>query len=243
MVDKPGRRKKESHAKAYITIAVIAVLIAASTSYAYSAGLGPFGKGYGTGSSTSGCVTTTVTSITANSSTPAILYAQINTTEGAFDVELFYSLMPTTVTNFVHLVDQGFYNELVWHRIVPGFVIQTGDPTTKDGGGSRDTWGYTSACVKIPFEDNPSLLNDEYYLAMASTGEGVGGSSQFYINLANNTSLNGNYAVFGKVINGTSVVNALGSWPTEEVNMAGGGTQQEPVNPVYVISIRMISAP
>jgi len=242
MVNKPGRRKKEGHGQAYLAIGVVIILVAASATYAYVAGIGPFSKGQSSATTTT-CVTTTESSVPGNSSTPSVLYARFTTTLGSFDVELFYSLTPDTVTNFVNLVNQGFYNGLVWHRIQKDFVIQTGDPTTRNDGGQRDEWGSTSSCTYIPFEYVPSLHNDEYYLAMASTGAKVGGSSQFYINLANNTSLDGNYAVFGKVINGTSVVQALGSVKTESVNLGGGGSQSEPVTPVYVISIKMISGP
>lgn len=245
MVNKPGRRKKEGHGQAYLAIGVVIILVAASTTVAYVAGLPPFSKGQSSASTTT-CVTTTESSLPRNSSTPSVLYARFTTTLGSFDVELFYSLTPDTVANFVNLVNQGFYNGLVWHRIQKSsdfWIIQTGDPTTRNGGGQRDEWGDNSDCVYIPFENAPSLHNDQYYLGMASTGAGLGGSSQFYINLTNNTSLDGSYAVFGKVINGTSVVLALGNVPTEEVNMLGGGQQSEPVTPVYVISIKMISGP
>jgi cyclophilin family peptidyl-prolyl cis-trans isomerase len=179
----------------------------------------------------------TTTSTTTTGTTPSVLYARINTSLGSFEIELFASLTPQTVANFVSLVNQGFYNDLVWHRIQPGFVIQTGDPTTRNGGGNRSTWGEGGSGVYVPFEYAPSLHNDEYYLGMASTGAGVGGSSQFYINLANNTSLDGSYAVFGKVISGYSVVQMLGSVPVEQV-----GGQDEPVTPVYVTSIVMINS-
>lgn len=185
------------------------------------------------------CDQSSITALTTTTSTTeTLLYARINTTLGSFDVELFNSLTPKTVANFVSLVNQGFYNSLVWHRIEPGFVIQTGDPMTRNGGGVRTDWGTNSSGVYIPFEYAPSLSNKVGYLGMASTGSGVGGSSQFYINLANNTSLDGHYAVFGKVVTGMSVVQALGSVPVELV-----GNQHEPVTPVYVTSITMISAP
>jgi peptidyl-prolyl cis-trans isomerase A (cyclophilin A) len=245
MVNKPRRRKEANRTPIYLAVAVVVVLIAASTAYAYNAGLGPFTKGSGTGTTTgttTRCTTKTLSSVTANSTAP--LYARVNTTLGSFDIELFYSQMPTTVTNFVRLVDQGFYDHLVWHRIVAGFVIQTGDPTTRNDGGQRSEWGTSSSCAYIPFEYTSSLKNNEYYVAMASTGNRVGGSSQFYINLGNNTaSLDPNYAVFGKVVNGTSVVQQLGNVPTENVTMVYGGTQSEPQSPVYVISIKMISGP
>ena len=199
-------------------------MTAASVSYAYAAGLGPFDK------QPNSATTTT---------TPSMLYARINTTYGSFEVELFSSLTPKTVANFVNLVDHGFYNNLVWHRIVKGFVIQTGDPMTRNGGGDRADWGKNSSGTSIPFEYVSSLPNDEYYLGMASTGPGVGGTSQFYINLANNPSLDGNYAVFGKVISGFNVVQELGNAPVQTVD----GVPDEPVPPVYVTSIAMISGP
>jgi cyclophilin family peptidyl-prolyl cis-trans isomerase len=245
MVDKPGRRKKSGHRGAYLAVTIVLILVAASISYAYIAG---GGKG---GPASTTCTTTTEGTTTANSSSPSTLYAQVNTTDGTFDVELFYSLAPATVTNFVNLVNQGFYSHLVWHRIQAGLVIQTGDPTTKNGGGTRDTWGQAASCVYVPFEDNPSLHNDEYYLGMASRGAGLGGSSQFYINLANNSkSFDGSWAVFGRVINATGtggapVVQMLGSSPTISVTMAGenGQTQPEPYPFVYVISITMLPGP
>ena len=204
MVNKPRRRKQGGHGRTYLVLGIILVLVVASVSYAYVAGLGPFNK--------------QSASTTSTSTTESLLYARINTTLGSFDVELFNSLTPKTVANFVNLVNQGFYNNLVWHRIVKGFVIQTGDPTTRNGGGDRADWGDNSSGVYIPFEYAPSLHNYEYYLGMASTGAKVGGSSQFYINLSNSTSnlsLDGSYAVFGKVISGFSVVQALGNAPVD----------------------------
>jgi len=222
MVNKPRRRKQEEHGRTYLVLGIVLVLVVAGVSYAYVAGLGPFNK----------------QSTTTSTSTGSVLYAKVDTTLGSFEVELYNSLTPRTVANFVSLVNQGFYNNLVWHRIEPNFVIQTGDPMTKNGGGIRADWGSNSSGVSVPFEYAPSLSNKEGYLGMASTGAGVGGSSQFYINLANNTSLDGQYAVFGKVITGISVVQALGSVPVELV-----GSQHEPVTPIYVTSITMISAP
>jgi len=240
MVNKPRRRKQGGHGRTYLVLGIILVLVVAGVSYAYVAGLGPFKPPTSATSTTfSTSTVTTKTATTTTSLTGSLLYARVNTTVGSFDVELFNSLMPKTVANFVNLVNQGFYNNLVWHRIVKSFVIQTGDPATRNGGGNRADWGYNSSGVYIPFEYNASLHNDEYYLGMASTGAKVGGSSQFYINLANNTSLDGSYAVFGKVISGFSVVQALGKVPVETV----GNVADEPVTPVYVTSITMISGP
>ena len=82
----------------------------------------------------------------STASTPTVAgqgstYATINTTSGVIEVQLFPNVAPKTVANFVSLANSGFYNHLVWHRIVKDFAIQTGDPTTKDGGGDQAAWG------------------------------------------------------------------------------------------------------
>ncbi len=139
------------------------------------------------------------------------VYAKICTSQGVIEVELYQSDTPITVTNFVTLARSGFYDNLVWHRIVKGFVVQTGDPNTRSGGGDRSTWGNGGSPQTIPLEINSTLHNDVGYLGMARSNDPHSGSSQFYINLANNNSLDGNYTVFGRVINGMSVAYALGN--------------------------------
>jgi dolichyl-diphosphooligosaccharide--protein glycosyltransferase len=187
-------------------------------------------------SSSSSCSpATTTTSSTGTNGT----YALICTNLGLIELQLFPASAPKTVANFVSLANSGFYNGLIWHRIVPGFVIQTGDPNTKNGGGNRSTWGSGTSGTSVPFEDDPSLHNTAGTIAMASTGAAVGGSSQFYINLADNSaSLDGNYAVFGKVINGMSIVTALGNVPTNT-------TTQQPTTPssATVVSVTIQSTP
>ena len=83
------------------------------------------------------CTPSTTTPRAARNGT----YALICTNLGLIEVQLFPADAPQTVANFVKLANSGFYNDLVWHRIVPGFVIQAGDPNTKNGGGNRSTWG------------------------------------------------------------------------------------------------------
>ncbi len=141
------------------------------------------------------------------------VYAKINTSQGMIEVELFQGLTPKTVNNFVQLANSGFYNNLVWHRIVQGFVIQTGDPNTRNGLGSESTWGTGGSNTSVPLEAVASLHNDIGFLAMAHTSTSTSATSQFYINLANNTSLDGQYTVFGKVISGMSAVNAIAALP------------------------------
>jgi len=184
-------------------------------------------------------VTTTVTTTPAPPIYVEVTVGYLNgTTLGSFEMELFPQYAPKTVANFVSLVNSGFYNDLTWHRIEHGFVIQTGDPNTKDGGGNRSTWGQGTDGIQIPFENSTYLHNYQWFVGMASTGVGVGGTSQWYINLVNNTSLDGKYAVFGDVINGTDVVQAIGNLPTEYVAAAG---QDEPVTPILITSIFVLS--
>lgn len=159
---------------------------------------------------TSGNLKHTVTPVVGTS-----LYATLKTTQGTIVVELYRAQTPKTVANFVNLANSHFYDNLVWHRIIPNFVVQTGDPNTRNGGGDRNTWGQGTSGQNVPFEYNSSLHNAVGSVAMASTGAGVGGSSQFYINVADNSaSLDAKYAVFGQVIVGMDVVNALASVPT-----------------------------
>lgn len=145
---------------------------------------------------------------------PDKIYATLNTSKGTFEIELYRSLTPITVNNFVNLAKSGFYNNLVWHRIQPGFVIQTGDENTKNFvGGNNSTWG-TYQGTNIPDEIVSSLHNYAGYMAMANTGAPNSGSTQFFINLVDSSSsLDGKYTVFGHVISGMDVVNAIGNVP------------------------------
>lgn len=159
--------------------------------------------------------------------------AKIDTSMGSFEVELFKSATPATVANFVNLSKSGFYDNLVWHRIVANFVIQTGDANTRNGGGDRATWGNYEG-TPVPFEYNATLHNFAGTLGMASTGAKVGGSTQFYINLKDNLGLDSNYAVFGKVVSGMDVVQAIGN---AQVN-----AQDQPIDLVYITSVTITEA-
>ena len=182
-----------------------------------------------------GTYTVTVTGTSGSlkhSVTPVVgtsLYATLKTTHGMIVVELYRAQTPKTVTNFVNLANSHFYDNLVWHRIVPNFVVQTGDPNTRNGSGDRNTWGQGTSGQNVPFEYNSSLHNNVGSVAMASTGAGVGGSSQFYINVADNSAaLDGKYAVFGQVIVGMDIVNALANVPTTNQY---SNAQNQPLDP------------
>jgi cyclophilin family peptidyl-prolyl cis-trans isomerase len=153
-------------------------------------------------------------------------YAAIDTSAGVIVAELFPTSAPKTVANFVNLANAGFFNGLVWHRIVRGFVIQTGDPLTKNGGGDRRSWGTGGSDQTVPLEIS-SLRNDTGALGMARSQDPNSGSSQFYINLADNAFLNGQYTVFGKVITGLDVAKKIGDLPV--------GPSDQPLTPAQAV--------
>ena len=186
----------------------------------------------------------------STTSTATQYYAVINTTQGVMEAVLFPSVAPKTVANFVSLANSGFYNDLVWHRIVAGFAIQTGDPTSKNGGGTPSSWGQTGSTTTVPLEANSTTVaegyvNDEGYLGLARSQSLDSGSSQFYINLANNTPLNGNYTVFGKLISGMNVALAIGALPVYSQCQSSGGTQCWPLSPsqAMVLSVTIKNSP
>jgi len=192
-----------------------------------------------------GTYTVTVTGTSGSlkhSITPVVetpVFATLNTSNGTIVVELYRAQAPKTVNNFVSLAQSAFYSNLVWHRIVQGFVIQTGDPTTKDGGGNRNTWGQNGSSQTVPLEIDPSLHNNLGYLGMARSTDVNSGSSQFYINLANNNSLDGKYTVFGKVIAGMDVANTIAKTPV--YTDQNSPLYDQPINPVYLVSVTISS--
>ncbi|MFH1641623.1 MAG: peptidylprolyl isomerase [Nanoarchaeota archaeon] len=127
--------------------------------------------------------------------------AVFETTKGNFEIELYTDKAPITTKNFIDLVNKGFYDGLIFHRVIDGFMVQTGDPNGDGTGGS----GYT-----IEDEFDPELKHDsEGILSMANRGPNTGGS-QFFITLAPTEWLDGKHAVFGKVSSGMEVVREIG---------------------------------
>jgi len=160
-----------------------------------------------------------------NTGSQAVVYAKLNTSQGLIEIELYQNATPKTVTNFVNLANSGFYNNLVWHRIAKNFVIQTGNSNSRNGL-NNSTWSQAGTGQEIPFEYVNSLHNAVGFVGMASTGTQVGGTTQFYININNNSAtLDGKYAVFGKVIAGMDVAYAIGNLPI--YNSPDG----QPINP------------
>lgn len=129
---------------------------------------------------------------------------KLETNHGDIVIEL-YSDMPITAGNFKKLVEQGFYDGTIFHRIIDGFMIQGGDPTGTGMGGP----GYE---IKDEFKGNQK--NARGTISMANAGPNTGGS-QFFINLVNNNFLDGKHPVFGKVIEGMDVVDEIAKVDTD----------------------------
>ena len=151
--------------------------------------------------------------------------AVFDTNKGSFEIELFEDKAPNTTGNFIKLCEGGFYDGVIFHRIIDGFMIQGGDPTGTGMGGP----GYT-----IKDEFHKDLHHDsEGILSMANAGPNTGGS-QFFITLAATPWLDGHHAVFGKVVKGMDVVREIGHTKT--------GAQDRPVHDVVINSIKIKAA-
>ena len=132
--------------------------------------------------------------------------AVFETNQGTFEVELFEDKAPITVKNFTDLAEKGFYDGLIFHRVIDGFMIQGGDPNGTGTGGPA---------YPIPDEFGEGLKHDsEGVLSMANAGPNTGGS-QFFITLAPTPWLDGHHAIFGKVVKGMDVVRAIGKVDTD----------------------------
>ncbi len=127
----------------------------------------------------------------------------LQTTLGDLRIELFEPTMPITAGNFRKLVERGFYDGVIFHRVIPGFMIQGGDPTGSGMGGP----GYT-----IKDEFSREHRNARGTLAMANAGPNTGGS-QFFVNVVDNFRLDDKHPVFGKVVAGMDVADAISRVP------------------------------
>lgn len=152
--------------------------------------------------------------------------AVFDTNMGEFEIELFEDKTPITTGNFIELAEKGFYDGVIFHRIIDGFMIQGGDPTGTGMGGP----GYT-----IEDEFRRDLRHDsEGILSMANTGRPHTGGSQFFITLDATPWLDGHHTVFGKVVKGMDVVREIGHVQT--------GVQDRPVHDVVINKITIKAA-
>lgn len=234
MVDKPGRRRKKGTNWTKVAAVVVGVIVVVAIGY----------------------FVYTDYIVAAPGAAPefAVIDTEYGTNvkeTGMIYVELYPACAPKTVANFVNLTSIGFYNDLVWHRIVPGFVIQTGDPNTRGGNNAtRSTWGSGGSNMTVPLEVTQCSWIGNYagYLGMARGSALNSGTSQFYINLtnsSNNLGLNGDYTVFGKVISGMNVVCNIAQAPIYNSTTlidSNSPYLDQPKTPVFVNSITIISA-
>lgn len=159
--------------------------------------------------------------------------AEVTTTKGSFTIELLAKDAPLTVNNFVFLAKEGFYDDVIFHRIIKSFMIQTGDPLGTGTGGP----GYT-------FQDElpPALTYEPGVVAMANRGPDTNGS-QFFICTGEDSGpiLNPqpNYTVFGKIVEGMDTVLAIADTPVEMNELSGEPTPSKPLEEVAIQSIQI----
>jgi cyclophilin family peptidyl-prolyl cis-trans isomerase len=152
--------------------------------------------------------------------------ATLNTSQGNITIKLFASDAPKTVNNFVFLARQGFYDDVIFHRVIKGFMVQTGDPTGTGSGGP----GYQ-------FDDEP--VNRSYTrgtVAMANSGPNTNGS-QFFIVQGTEVDLPPNYTIFGEVTRGMEAVDAIANAP---VQASPFGELSSPISPISIETVEII---
>jgi peptidyl-prolyl cis-trans isomerase A (cyclophilin A) len=155
----------------------------------------------------------------------------VTTSLGSFDLELDAKRAPVTVENFLQYVDAGFYDATIFHRVIPGFMIQ--------GGGFDAAMKQKSTRAPIQNEAANGLKNQTGTIAMARTNDPNSATAQFFVNLVDNEFLNHGgrdfgYAVFGRVSSGMDVVQKIAAAPTG----SRGGHQNVPLETVTIQSIR-----
>ena len=163
---------------------------------------------------------------------------QMNTSMGSIEIELFAEQAPLSTANFLEYVNSGFFDGLIFHRVIPGFMIQ--------GGGMDAQMREKSNNAPIQNEADNGLKNDRGTLAMARTSNPHSATSQFFINLVNNDFLNHSskdargwgYAVFGKVSKGMDVVDAIA-----QVSTGNSGYHQDvPKQPIVIESVELLTS-
>ncbi len=167
--------------------------------------------------------------VTENKDNKKIMTATLNTSKGAITIEFFSDLAPKTVENFTKLASDGFYNDVKFHRVIKGFMIQGGDPLTKDDSKAA-LWGTGGPGYKFADELGPKNKNDVGTISMANAGPNTNGS-QFFINTAANNFLDSKHTVFGKVTVGMDVVKAIENVAT--------GEGDRPIEAVVIKSITL----
>ena len=155
--------------------------------------------------------------------TKKLNYVKFETTMGDFKMKLYSDKAPLTTDNFRSLVEKGFFDGIIFHRVIDGFMIQGGDPSGTGRGGSGKT---------IQDEFGPGLKHSKKGIfSMANAGPNTG-TSQFFITLAPTPHLDGKHAIFGEVVDGMDVVEKIGKTKT--------GAQDKPVTEVKMTKVYMV---
>ncbi|MFL6584767.1 MAG: peptidylprolyl isomerase [Chthoniobacterales bacterium] len=161
--------------------------------------------------------------------------AVIKTSEGEMVAEFWSDVAPKTVDNFKKLAREGFYDGTAFHRIVKGFMIQGGDPNTKDLA-KESSYGTGGPGYKIKAEFNEKL-HEKGVLSMARSGDPDSAGSQFFVMLGRSPHLDRQYTAFGKLIKGMDVLEKIGDTP---VTRGPGGENSKPTKRVTVESVKIV---
>src|SRR5256885_13978977 len=159
----------------------------------------------------------------------------IKTTEGTMVIEFWPDVAPKTVENFKTLAKKGFYDGTCFHRVIKGFMIQGGDPLTKDPS-KEETWGTGDPGYKIKAEFN-DRSHTRGVISMARSNDPDSAGSQFFLCDGNATFLDHKYTAFGKLIKGDDVLTKIANTP---VTMSAGGEPSKPTKRVEVQSIKIV---
>ncbi|CDG86593.1 peptidylprolyl isomerase A [Xenorhabdus bovienii] len=171
-------------------------------------------------------------SVMAAPALAAETHVKLVTSAGEIELALDSNKAPITTKNFIEYVNEGFYNNTIFHRIIPGFMVQ--------GGGFTKDMKQKVAKAPIKNEADNGLRNLRGTIAMARTADKDSATSQFFINVADNAFLDHGqrdfgYAVFGKVVKGMDVVDKMSQVKTENV----GPYQNVPVKPIVILSAKV----
>ncbi|MDD5296343.1 MAG: peptidylprolyl isomerase [Rhodocyclaceae bacterium] len=164
---------------------------------------------------------------------------ELKTNKGTLVLELYPDKAPKSVANFLQYVKDGFYAGTIFHRVIPGFMIQ--------GGGFDAKMKQKATRAPIPNEASNGLKNDAGTIAMARTNNPNSATAQFFINLVDNTGLNApapdgyGYAVFGKVVKGAEVVQAIGNASTGTFPVDRGMFENVPDKPIIIESAKLLT--
>jgi len=153
--------------------------------------------------------------------------AELHTTAGEIDIRFFPDVAPNHVKNFIDLAERGFYDGTKFHRVIPGFMIQGGDPNTKSG--DPYTWGTGGNPGKYVNAEFNTVKHKRGIVSMARASDPNSASSQFFIMVADYPSLDGQYSVFGQVTKGMDVADKIVSAPK--------GQGDRPHNPTAITKI------